>query len=236
MLLTLFLLSFANAGQVVVIGDSLSCGPFGEQLVRDLSASGDRVRLYCAVSSAPEHWLEGRNPGTNRCMTRASGSGLRPCAGDGRMPRLDSLLRTHRGARVIVALGTNSLGSPKPGSAYKRFSSLVGQSGAACDWIGPPHLNPSQARGFSTDRLAGMESNLRTFYPGLRQSVGGSCRVIDSRGPTARNTVGSATVDGVHRTKTAGVSWAKKLAPQLVTEEEWISIPITSASRAESAR
>ncbi len=204
----------AVAANIVVIGDSLSCGSFGQTLYANL-AKKNTVTLYCAVSSAPSHWLSGTNPTHQICQwISPANPALAPCGGDGKMLTLSSILSVNSDARVIIALGTNSLMSPQVTADYKTMADLVRAHGT-CDWIGPPHLRADQSVGFPVGRVATEEANLAGFYDSLLSAVGTDCSFIDSRASTAPGTVGNETVDGVHRTADAGAYWANQIDGQL---------------------
>jgi hypothetical protein len=208
----------AQAAQTVIVGDSMTCGPFGQNLFRRLVNDHKQdVTLYCAVSSAPEHWLQGTKPPGQICQTMSTASPrLTPCGGNGSVPTFARILERHPDATVIVALGTNSLGSPRASAAYSEMSKLGSANGRGCRWIGPPHLNPSQAKGFSTSRLQQMESHLGAFYSSLSERVGNQgCRLIRSLEATQPGTAGHQTTDGVHRTREAGSHWVNGIISDL---------------------
>jgi len=199
----------AIAKEIVVVGDSLSCGSFGKHLVLNLVNKGHEVIVYCAVSSAATHWLSGSTPRGQKCeMILSSTGSRRPCGGTGRIPKLASLLQKHRSARFVIALGTNSLMSPAADRSYRKIATMITSSGNACDWIGPPHLNPTQSRGFSPSRIIALERNLGGFYRSLASQLSGACHLIDSREATASGTPGNQTIDGVHRNEIGGKYWA----------------------------
>lgn len=207
----------AEAGEILLIGDSLTCGPFGKYLLQNLSARGNQVTLFCAVSSAPSNWLAGKNPSGQKCQTMSTRApALVPCDGTGKIPRLSDILAAHKGSRILVALGTNSLLQPKADASYKRMAELVATNSSSCDWIGPPHLNPSQSKGFPPGRIAKEEKNLAPFYESLAGAVEKPCHLIDSRNATVAGGPGNQTVDGVHRTESAGKYWADALTNQLL--------------------
>jgi hypothetical protein len=89
-------------------------------------------------------------------------------------------------------------------------------NGNTCDWIGPPHLNPGQSKGFPPERIAKEEKNLNSFYDSMATSVDQSCNVVESREATAPGTPGYETVDGVHRTDSAGKYWSAAIVGQLL--------------------
>ncbi len=145
----IFSAGIARAENILMIGDSLSCGPFGKHVVENLSRQGNQVTLYCAISSAPVNWLKGKNPSGQICQTMTSAHLiLSPCEGNGQTPQLASLLAKFKNSRVIISLGTNSLLSPHTDHSYRLMAQTLKDSGAGCEWIGPPHLHPSQADPF----------------------------------------------------------------------------------------
>jgi len=209
--------SLAQAESILVIGDSLSCGPFGKYLLQDLSKPGNKVTLYCAVSSAPDNWVKGTNPSGQQCKTMTTANPvLQLCGGNGKVPTLASLLAANSGSRVIVGLGTNSLLNAKVDNSYHAMVKAIKASGSQCDWIAPPHLHASQAKGFPPSRIATEEKNLNGFYESLAQTVEGHCNFVDSRDATASGTPGNETVDGVHRNESAGKYWADSIQNTLI--------------------
>ncbi len=203
----------AKAENILVIGDSHSCGPFGANIVESLTKQGNNVSLYCAVSSAPANWLQGKNPPGQICQSMTSQTKrLSPCSGNGKVPKLTELLNQNRNSKVISALGTNSLLSSTADSSYRQMAQTIKSSDHSCLWVGPPHLKPSQSRGFPSGRVAALEANLSSFYESLSRSVDGYCVLLDSRSATEPGQVGNQTVDGVHRNAAAGKSWANFVA------------------------
>lgn len=210
-LLSVLLLAGISAGaeNIVVVGDSHMCGPFGNRMFQDLKSAGHQVKIYCMVSASPKHWINGQRAGNHQCQ-EMSHSTFTPCGGTGDPPSLQTLLANHPGARMVIALGTNSLWSPNVNSYYSDMASQIRAAGVPCDWIGPPHLDPSK-----NSRYVEMEANLNGFYSSLKSEVEPTCPVVDSRDITAPGTVGFGTSDGVHRTRSAAEYWADQVVPRL---------------------
>ncbi|MEK7356372.1 MAG: hypothetical protein AAB250_07975, partial [Bdellovibrionota bacterium] len=123
--------------------------------------------------------------------------------------------------------GTNSLYSKTPSVAYQTKSIQV-RAKAKCQWIGPPHLNPMQAVGWSSfkrgsaedveasrKRIDSLQDNLEPFYNSLAAKVGTTCRLIDSR-PATVNGSGRETNDGIHRGPIGGRVWADLVRGQVL--------------------
>lgn len=222
----LFLSSIANAERILIVGDSLSCRGFGSEIVSDLTNMGNEVTLYCSVSANPDHWMYGIAPWRPEkhpdalCEMRKSGSPAKfacDLPGNPEIPKFTDMLKKHPADRVIVALGTNSLPG-KPDSyatlkdyrtgkvthgdqAYEEMISAIKKSGAKCDWIGPPHLQPEKAiHQAAKDDLAKKDDSLPSFYTALNQKISGRCGVIDSLEATKKGTPGNQTAEGIHQT------------------------------------
>jgi hypothetical protein len=227
-LIVLFLISShalaADSGDVLVIGDSHTCGSFGSSLVKDIAAGGAKVDAYCAVSTSAESWVKGSS--RFQCETWTESSKTKSCDldGKGRVPPLKDILSQKHYSKVIIALGTNSLLSPSADHYYADLAKIAQSTGASCSWVGPPHIRPDQAKGFSESRLEAEDKNVDSFYGSLdpslkktgaslrsssRKTVSNFCNVVDSRPATAASDkVGGKSVDGVHRGKIGGAYWA----------------------------
>lgn len=222
----------ARAGKVLIIGDSLSCEGayglvgFGVRLSQNLSANGDEVTLYCMEGSAPEHWLEGKRVSYGRGCVKSTTPNYRgqACSAGGVPPTLQRILSDFNGNRVVVALGTNSLGRGTADGAYVNMAAAIRRSGKTCEWIGPPAMNTRYGRPQSQT----LQNNLAPFYVSLikpkrgaesRPYVSDYCgKITDSRpatssGPGNDTDRGAAGNDGIHRSARAGVYWANQIYP-----------------------
>ena len=98
-----------KAEQIVVIGDSHSCGDFGQKLVKNLAENGkNKVIMYCAGGLSTQHWLKGYRPprAANKCYTyTAENPKISECLGTGELPPLEKILSGEsKPSRVLVAL------------------------------------------------------------------------------------------------------------------------------------
>ena len=194
-------------GEMIIIGDLHLCGSFGRQLVQNFSNIGFQVELYCVDPSSPQSWADGVGISGQSCKTTSTGMDSFKKCQDG-APKLSTLFTKHKDAHVLVSLGTNSLIDGRASAAYRKLAQLIGGNGSKCEWIGPPHLNAKEAKGFSKERLTTMEKNIEIFYESMSELLSLDCDIIDSREMTAIGSPGGATVDGVYRTKSAGTAWA----------------------------
>ncbi len=212
--------SQARAEEVVVIGDSHSCGDFGQRLVRNLSEKGKhKVTMYCAPGMSVQHFQNGFKPPRelNKCRTYSSENPkLVQCQGTGDLPSLAQILnRQPKVDRVIVALGTNNLGLNGLKS-FAPFAKQIRDSGAKCDWIGPPVLGKTGAM------CQGKGPNLEKLIAVIQKEVGSLCQFVDSRDSTTAET----TPDCVHRFGEPARRWADGVFQSLLVTQR----PVSSAA------
>ncbi|MEQ1877666.1 MAG: SGNH/GDSL hydrolase family protein [Bdellovibrionia bacterium] len=213
----IFLLAaqMASATEQVIVGDSHSCGTFGTLLARELFKSGEPVTLYCTPSSAPLHWMKGRNPKGFSCSTLKSPEfRLSHCEKSGELSIAD-ILTKHKAAKYFVALGTNSLLNGVTDSSYAALAKAIGTAGGTCAWIGPPHVDPARSKGFPKGWVEKVENNLNAFYTSLDRAIGDRCWPIDSRPATAAGTPGFRTSDGIHRNDEGAKGWVEQIKARL---------------------
>jgi len=214
------------SSQVLIVGDSLTCGPFGENLTVELARDGHHVLTYCSVASKAQSWIQGKNEpryvkdqSTGKLVTKTTwpcekrfvnNSGVlmkSSCDGSYQIPRFENLIKKYPSHNIIVALGTNSLLSKTADHYYSDMLSIISQDRTkTCLWIGPPHIE-------RTD----FEAGLNPFYKSLQTKVDfAKCKLIDSRPATALGTEGYPSVpDKLHKTPAAGKAWAKTLKKQI---------------------
>jgi hypothetical protein len=237
----------ARAERILIVGDSISCGPYGAQLIADLAEHGHSVQMYCSIGSAPTHWLKGRSAGWP-CQMRtyqpkkvvrrdpaphAEAVETTKCEG---FPTFAQILARHPSDRVVVALGTNSLpatpGQPgKADASYGQMLQMIEGSGRSCAWIGPPHLQPAKVQKNRVG-LTARERALNSFYDSLNQKLGvgrSKCSMIDSRDATAPGTPANETLDGIHPT---GKAAAARYSNQAASLRRLISGPTAPESKA----
>src|ERR1700741_1790209 len=98
---------------ILMIGDSLSVGKFGEVIQMHLALK-HRVAAYASCGSSPEHWLAGEPDFITKCGYRqrtndsdvftdwVNGRAPRPT----RTPKRADLVRKHKPTVLVVQLGT----------------------------------------------------------------------------------------------------------------------------------
>ena len=152
--------------KVLLVGDSLSVGPFGAAMQSLLTRNfGEgNVCLFASCGSSPEDWLPGPAFVT-KCgyrQTTPSGSQLYQYENGGRprqvkTPKLRGITANYNPEFVIVQLGTNwmdslSAGGASDGTKYRKIISDFitelrrGQPPRAIFWVLPPASSKFPAR------------------------------------------------------------------------------------------
>ena len=210
-----------NAGRILVIGDSLTVGGFGETL-QDLLVSRygtENVFVYGSCGSAPQHWLTIEPPHVTKCgfRQRTPQRTLVLDYKDGRRPppvetpKIDKLLWLHKPQVVIVQLGTNwfddLLGRNSDEEIKKMAKALdhlaASLRGKQVIWILPP----------DTTKFSKAVQNV------VRQLIARAAKTwrfdyIDSI-PLTHYVNGRTGSDGVHYSTEAGADWARGVMKQL---------------------
>lgn len=208
----------AAVTRVLMIGDSLSVGPFGEAVQQHLARKygPQNVAAYASCGSSPEHWLVGEPPFYTRCGYRQSTPDSAPIFRDfvnGEPPRLtltpklESLVRRHRPTVVIVQLGTNwmdrNLSDAQISSFADRFVTAArGSSMRQIIWIAPPDSSALRKVQGRVHRLIQQAATRKGF------------EVVDSRQLT-RYVLGQTGGDGIHYNSAASRAWAARINSSL---------------------
>lgn len=206
------------ATRVLMIGDSLSAGPFGESVQQHLAVKfgPQNVAAYASCGSSPEHWLADEPGFYTKCGYRESTPDKPPVMRDfvnGKAPRptltpkIESLVRRHQPTIVVAQLGTNwmdrDLSDQQISSFRDRFIRAArGPSVRQIIWIAPPDSSALARRQGRIHRLiqAGAKSN--------------RFEVIDSRQLT-RYVPGKTGGDGIHYNSESSRAWAAKVNSSL---------------------
>lgn len=210
--------------KVMLIGDSLSVGPFGRALESALQARFGRseVCVFASCGSSPEDWLPKKpvfvtNCGYRQTTPQASFSheyrnGRRPPPV--KTPKLPALFAACRPQLVIVQLGTNwmdHLASSErlDGRRYRRhIRDFVREIRRGSDPVIVWVLPPDSSR-YPRAVHEAVEDWIRL------ESVAAGFRTIDSRLITAPYRDGATGGDGVHYRDAAGRRWARRVMAQI---------------------
>jgi hypothetical protein len=152
--------SLNRSSRVLMVGDSLTVGPFGDHMQNWLQTNlgPQRVFIYGSCGSSPEHWLTATEPFISPCGYRETTpqtkrlekhhNGIKPARVA--TPKIEQLIATHRPQIVIIQLGTNHFDTlakegreaiPKLEAIYDEFSRALRRPGSKVRmviWITPP--------------------------------------------------------------------------------------------------
>lgn len=212
--------------RVMLIGDSLSVGPFGRAMEAALQRRyGSRgVCVFASCGSSPEDWLDDTpvfvtpcgyrqtTPGRSIVIDWINGRRPRPV----KTPKLPKILASYRPQLVIVELGTNwmdrlATADRLDGARYREIiRDFVGElRGAsvpppAVVWVMPPA---------SSKYPAAVHQAVDRWIYESGQSLG--FRTISSRAITGPYRAGKTGGDGVHYADDAGRRWAAGVMSKL---------------------
>ena len=199
---------------ILMIGDSLSVGKFGEVIQMHLALK-HRVAAYASCGSSPEHWLAGEPDFITKCgyRQRTSDSDVYTDWVNGRPPRptrtpkLADLVRKHKPTILVVQLGTNWMDRNLSDEQMNEYlSRLVEEARRGTVekivWIAPPdssRLRKTQGRIHQILRRAATRKNFD---------------IIDSRNVT-HYVMGKTGGDGIHYNSESSEAWARAIQRDL---------------------
>ena len=199
---------------ILMIGDSLSVGKFGEVVQMHLALK-HRVAAYASCGSSPEHWLTGEPDFVTKCgyRQRTSDSDVytdwvnahAPRAT--RTPKLAALVRKYKPTILVVQLGTNwmdrNLSDEQMIDYLSRFVEEARRGTVdKIVWIAPPdsaRLRRTQGRVHQLIRRVASRKNFD---------------IIDSRNVT-HYVVGKTGGDGIHYNNESSEAWARAIQRDL---------------------
>src|SRR5256714_13279523 len=202
--------------KVLMIGDSLSVGGFGEVVREHLDHEFGRqnVAFFASCGSSPESWLQNEPVFHTRCgysektpttdVYADYHKGKKPPAMA--TPKIETLIERYKPTIVIVQLGTNwmdqTLSDNHIRDVLARFVSAAHRGGVRrMIWIGPP----------DSSRFSKVQNRI---YRLIQQSLPRGDPVIDSRRFT-RYVSGKTGGDGIHYNSESGEAWAKPVNASL---------------------
>jgi hypothetical protein len=216
---------YGNVSGVLMIGDSMTVGGFGEAmrdyLVRRFGSSN--VAVYASCGSSPEHWMRSGPNFITKCGYREqtprssilydfeNGKQPEPAV----TPKLEDLVGSFHPTMVIVQLGTNWMDGMEPDSATSQsaYSNILDRFVAAVHsepnrvrriiWITPPDSSLySQEVKLSVTNLIKAAAR-RDFFA-----------TIDSNSMT-HYIPGKSGGDGVHYNSGEAKQWANRVVREL---------------------
>ena len=199
---------------VLLIGDSLSVGKFGEVVQAHLALKR-RVAAYASCGSSPEHWLASEPDFMTKCgyRERTANSDIFSDFVNGRPPRptrtpkLADLVRKHKPTILVVQLGTNwmdrSLSEEQMSDYLNRFIDEARRGPVEkIVWIAPPDSSSLRKVQGKVHQLIRRASSRKGFD------------VIDSRRVT-HYVIGKTGGDGVHYNSESSEAWARSIQREL---------------------
>lgn len=203
--------------KVMLIGDSLSVGGFGDGMQASLVRryGTNNVAIFASCGSSPEDWLSGNfvtncgyrqtTPAGALLYEYQNGKRPRPV----KTPKLRELLRHYRPEIVIVQQGTNwmdaLMATTTPDAA--RYRGIVrdfvrelrrGNPSAQIFWVLPPSSSKYPAR---------VHDDVESWINEVSRQQG--FFTINSRNIAGAYRNGRTGGDGVHYTDAAGRAWAR---------------------------
>lgn len=199
---------------VLMVGDSLSVGKFGEVVQAHLALK-HRVAAYASCGSSPEHWLAAEPDFFTKCGYRqrtpdsdifsdfVNGHAPRPT----RTPKLADLVRKHKPTVLVVQLGTNwmdrSLTDEQMNDYLSRFVDEARRGTVEkIVWIAPP----------DSARLRKVQGRVHQLL--RRAATRKGFDIIDSRNVT-RYVMGKTGGDGIHYNSESSEAWARSIQREL---------------------
>ena len=199
---------------ILMIGDSLSVGKFGEAVQMHLALK-HRVAAYASCGSSPEHWLAGEPDFVTKCgyRQRTSDSDIFTDWVNGRAPRatrtpkLADLVRKHKPTILVVQLGTNWMDRNLSDEQMTDYlNRLVDEARRGTVekivWIAPP----------DSARLRKVQGRVHQLL--RRVATRKKFDIIDSRNVT-HYVMGKTGGDGIHYNSESSVAWARSIQREL---------------------
>ena len=199
---------------ILMIGDSLSVGKFGEAVQIHLALK-HRVAAYASCGSSPEHWLAAEPAFITKCgyRQRTSDSDIFTDGGNGRAPRptrtpkLADLVRKHKPTILVVQLGTNWMDRNLSDEQMTNYADrLVDEARRGTVekivWIAPP----------DSSRLRKVQGRVHQLL--RRVATRKHFDIIDSRNVT-HYVMGRTGGDGIHYNSESSEAWARAIQRDL---------------------
>ena len=214
-----------NGMPVLMIGDSLTVGGFGEAMQDYLLRrfGSEKVAVYASCGSSPEHWLRSGPRFITKCGYREhtpqatvlydyqNGRRPRPVL----TPKLEDLVGKYHPKTVIVQLGTNWMDGMRSSSAGDKFA-----YGEILDrFVAAIHSNPNTVQKIiwitppdSSRYSKAVETKVKNLI--MSAAKRHSLEIIDSSRMT-HYIPGISGGDGVHYNSAAAKEWASQVTREL---------------------
>jgi len=211
---------------VMLIGDSLSVGPFGDRMLAHFrqKLEPSQYTIYAACGSSPENWLKDSPEFITPCGYRVvtARENWKTDFHDGqkprrvRTPKLTSIIPKSRPQLVIVQMGTNWMdefvgasnlsGDLKKIIVRKFIAEIRAKASPQVQivWILPPDSSKYSSR---------LKDAVDRWINDCAREL--KFKTINTRAFTDRYEKGKTGVDGVHLNEAAGREWANGVIKRL---------------------
>ena len=211
---------------VMLIGDSLSVGPFGDRMLAYFrqKLEPSQYTIYAACGASPENWLKDSPEFITPCVYRVvtARESWKADYHDGqkprrvRTPKLASIIPKSRPQLVIVQMGTNwmdefvgasNLSGDLKKIIVRKFIAEIRAKAAPqvqIVWILPPDSSKYSSR---------MKDAVDRWINDCAREL--KFKTINTRAFTDRYEKGKTGVDGVHLNEAAGREWANGVIKRL---------------------
>jgi hypothetical protein len=214
-----------NPLRVLMIGDSMTVGGFGEAMQAYLLQRFgiNKFAVYASCGSSPEHWMRSGPNFITKCGYREQtpSSSILYDSQNGRQPqeaatpKLEDLVARFQPATVIVQLGTNWM----DGMAFESAISQSAYSKILDRFVAAVHSEPNAIRGIiwiTPPDSSHYSSETQRMTKDLIKNAArrNSFEIIDSESMT-HYVPGKSGSDGIHYNSEEAKEWANRVAREL---------------------
>ncbi len=168
----------SSGSSVLIIGDSQSMGTYGDTLYSAFKNNGYITNKYAVCGSTPSYFTKGSPINSASCNAEyVYDDGTSDTPTSGSTPLLDTLIKEHSPALLVVTFASNMYGSSEETiqSSIATFTEKLEGQNVNCYWVGPP-------QGPRYDDLA----DYQQYKEIIKESAEtGGCTFIDSEQYTA---------------------------------------------------
>jgi len=187
-----------SGSKVLVIGDSHTAGPFGDELDRLLRAKGANVHTVGSSGATADNFISGKGTTVGYADHKSNGQTEKTSAHA--TPKLEDLINEDKPDTIIVNLGANFRGAGPSGikKQVDEIGEIAKKHGIKITWVGPP----------TTRQDEGNRSSLQKFDEDMKAAVAPYGSYVSSAPFTPKYSGG----DGIHYSGEAAKQWAAGVA------------------------
>lgn len=187
-----------SGSNVLVIGDSHTAGPFGDELDRLLRAKGANVHTVGSSGATADSFITGK--GTTNGFSDHKVNGQTQKTAAHATPKLEELINEDKPDTIIVNLGANFRGAGPSGikKQVDEIGEIAKKHGIKITWVGPPTTRQDESN----------RSSLQKFDEDMKAAVAPYGSYVSSAPFTPKYSGG----DGIHYSGDAARQWAAGVA------------------------